>query len=114
MFHRAISAQSYIPDAACVADDEGVHDFNELFLEAIMGLGKVLGYEMVRYNKDGCGWDPDKHRRAKSGDSHNEQVPATVKVGSKNPLKLCEACSALPCFKRRRKRTPIAQQGGQP
>jgi hypothetical protein len=54
---------------------------------------------------DDCEYDPDL-RQAKVSDKYH-RVPATVIVGADGQWRLCDACAALPVFRRFKNRQPI-------
>lgn len=50
------------------------------------------------YRLDPCDWNPTEQRLARSDDAHHGW--AVWSVGGRNTWHLCEACAALPKFKR--------------
>jgi len=69
-------------------------------------LADALGIKLLKFQSDGCEWDPAANRWARAGDEHNATTAAQVMVGQQ-AFRLCKSCAALPRFKRLRKRKPI-------
>lgn len=56
----------------------------------------------------GCEWCPEHDRPAWTADEHTRTTPATVILGRDPNWFLCEACAALPHFRRFTTRRPMA------
>ena len=79
--------------------------------DAILAFAqRVVDEERVLLDA-GCEWDPERDDYA-AGDDHAWHGLATWSVGSgRHNLHLCDACAALPRFKRFRTRVPLRRKG---
>jgi hypothetical protein len=59
---------------------------------------------------DGCEWSPGDNRPAWTIDRHHRETPATIIVGADGQWRLCDACAALPRFRRYRTRKKIDRE----